>query len=101
MSKDTISIEELAVEFKKVKFTGEFITDHLRFLLGRVLTIIDSSIVDPKQNKAMKDLIKGEFIDKISFVSHQVDRRDVVAPEDFDPTYIVDEDVALGLKKIN
>lgn len=30
-------------------------------LLGQVLTIIDSSIIDKQQNKAVKDLIKGHF----------------------------------------
>ena len=36
----------------------------LSFLLGRVLTIIDASISDKTQNKAIKDLVKGEFSDK-------------------------------------
>ena len=30
-------------------------------LLGKVLTIVDGAIVDEKQNKAIKDLLKGEF----------------------------------------
>ena len=30
-------------------------------LVGRILTIIDSSVTDPIQRKAMKDLVKSEF----------------------------------------
>lgn len=33
------------------------------YLLGRVLTIIDASVIDSDQRKAVKDLIKGEFND--------------------------------------
>jgi hypothetical protein len=35
--------------------------DEMQHLLGQVLTIIDASVHDPRQNKAMKDLIKQRF----------------------------------------
>ena len=35
--------------------------DDVRGLTGEVLTIVDASVVDEQQNKAIKDLVKGEF----------------------------------------
>lgn len=37
---------------------GVYINDGLSNRLGRVLTIIDASIADPEQRKALKDLIR-------------------------------------------
>lgn len=34
-------------------------------LLGQILTIVDSAIVDKQQNKAVKDLIKTAFFKKV------------------------------------
>ena len=39
--------------------------DDLKRLSGKVLTIVDTSITDERQNKAMKDLIKGLFSKEI------------------------------------
>lgn len=33
----------------------------MNYLLGNVLTIVDASIIDPVQRKAVKDLIKNKF----------------------------------------
>jgi hypothetical protein len=46
----------------------EFVERNLSWQLGQVLTIIDASISDKKQNKAIKDLIKNSFHDRIHFV---------------------------------
>ena len=100
MSKETISVQGLGKLFLEKRFSGEWVCSQLRFLLGRVLTIVDSSIIDAKQNKAMKDLVKGEFVDKLGHVSDILsDGRDIVAPEGFDPSQTVSEDEALGLGK--
>lgn len=40
---------------------GEYINDDQRYKLGRVLTIIDASIADPEQRKAIKDLVNNEW----------------------------------------
>ena len=40
---------------------GEYINVEERFKLGRVLTIIDASISDPEQRKAIKDLVNNEW----------------------------------------
>lgn len=40
---------------------GGYINDDQRYKLGRVLTIIDASIADPEQRKAIKDLVNNEW----------------------------------------
>lgn len=40
---------------------GTYINDDQRNKLGRVLTIIDASISDPTQRKAIKDLVQGQW----------------------------------------
>ncbi len=47
----------------------KFIQSSLKSLTGRVLTIIDASIPESKQNKCVKDLIRREFMDEFSHVS--------------------------------
>ena len=44
---------------KKLEYVE--VVGELNYLKGRVLTIIDSSITDNRQNKATKDLIHSEF----------------------------------------
>ena len=46
-----------------------FLMNSFRKLLGSSLTIIDASIQDPKQNKAIKDLIRKSYSDEIGFVA--------------------------------
>ena len=40
---------------------GQYINSEERFKLGRVLTIVDASIADPEQRKAIKDLVNNEW----------------------------------------
>lgn len=40
---------------------GVYINDDQRYKLGRVLTIVDASISDPEQRKAIKDLVNSEW----------------------------------------
>lgn len=40
---------------------GVFINNDQRHKLGRVLTVIDASVSDPEQRKAVKDLINSEW----------------------------------------
>ena len=37
------------------------ISTQLQFLLGEILTIVDASVVDSTQRKAVKDLVKSKF----------------------------------------
>ena len=41
----------------------------LKGLTGRILTIIDASIPEGKQNKCIKDLIRKEFIHEFETIS--------------------------------
>ena len=47
--------------------THSFLMDTLRKVMGRTLTIVDASVHDKTQNKAMKDLIRQIFSDEIEF----------------------------------
>lgn len=49
-----------------------FLMDTLRKLMGKTLTIIDASIQERQQNKAIKDLIRNTFSDEIDFASDMV-----------------------------
>ena len=49
--------------------THSFILDSFRKLMGRTLTIIDSSIPDKQQNKAMKNLVRQIFSDEMEFAA--------------------------------
>lgn len=55
-----------------------FIQSQFRSMLGKVLTVIDAAIIDPKQNKAIKDIIRNEFIDEYVHLS------ELMAPIDQD-----------------
>ena len=65
----TLSYVPLKIEDSNV-YEGSKLVDHsfvvkrMSNLLGRMLTIIDASISDKQQNKAIKDIIKGEFVDE-------------------------------------
>jgi len=47
--------------------THSFVVDVLRKIMGKTLTVIDSSITDTKQNKAMKDLVRNIISDELQF----------------------------------
>lgn len=44
-----------------------FVLDTLRKIMGKTLTIIDSSIDDERKNKAMKDLVRNVISDEMQF----------------------------------
>jgi len=54
------------VNVKEIDYS--YIEGLLRVLSGRVLTVIDASIPDERQNKATKDLVKKEFWTSINKV---------------------------------
>ena len=45
------------------------INSQVGFLQGRVLTILDVSIANARQNKAIKDLVKSEFFDIVEHIT--------------------------------
>ena len=44
---------------------------HLRWLQGEILTIIDATLRDERQLKAVKDLVRDKFSSKISWLYEQ------------------------------
>lgn len=69
---DTYSIYPVSVETdEQTGWEGDklasydFIQKRLSFITGRILTIIDASIPEGKQNKCIKDLIRGEFLSEL------------------------------------
>lgn len=72
-----------------------FIQATLRTMLGQVLTVIDASILDKIQNKAIKDIIRGQFIDQYLFLSDQMnDKEEIEAMvKDFEEN-LTDEDMS-------
>lgn len=49
--------------------THAFLMDSFRKIMGRTLTVIDASISEKAQNKAMKDLVRSIFNDEIGFAA--------------------------------
>ena len=61
-SERDIEVSKLRKGFQRLnEDLGKFINDDQRYKLGRVLTIIDASISDPEQRKAIKDLVNNEW----------------------------------------
>lgn len=76
-SGNLVSIEK-DNDLKIYKFLADygFIKGNLTNLLGRILTIIDASISEKVQNKAVKDIIRGEFIDEYVHLSNSLCNQD-------------------------
>ena len=70
---DVVSYEAVPIAEYPDEGMGEkllahsFLLDCFRKIMGRTLTIIDASIYDKQQNKAMKDLVRQIFSDEIEF----------------------------------
>ena len=80
-----------------------FIQMRLSKMLGKTLTIIDASIIDSKQNKATKDLLKGVFINEYCELTELMVSSDIYLTREFTNEDLkemkeVSEDGALGLK---
>jgi len=54
------------VEERELGYTA--IHAQISFLMGKVLTIIDASLPEGKQNKCVKDLIKDAFSSKLDWI---------------------------------
>lgn len=53
---------------KEVKLDFNSIQAQMSFLEGKVLTVLEASILDDRQLKAVKDLIKSTFREQISWI---------------------------------
>jgi len=59
-------------EYDKYLADYIFIQQILKKMLGKVLTIVDASISNERQNKSVKDIIRNEFIDEYVHLSEQL-----------------------------
>lgn len=53
---------------KEVKLDFDSIQAQMSFLEGKVLTVLEASILDDRQLKAVKDLVKSTFREQISWI---------------------------------
>lgn len=86
--------------------THGFVMDILRKVMGGTLTIIDASIHDEKQNKAIKDLIRRVISDEMEFAAEWAfDQKefqkmvDEISEEELDKLESVSIEEALGIEK--
>ncbi|SRR6266567_4238095 len=52
--------------------TYGFVFSEFSKVLGKVLTLIDASMAEPRQNKAFKDIVKNVFADEYGFLSEML-----------------------------
>lgn len=71
MSKENkyLSPDELADLMIKPSLSGNCVSSQIRFLAGKILTIVDASVQDEKQNKAVKDLIRNEVASTLGLIT--------------------------------
>lgn len=65
------------VEGEKL-FSFSFVKDSHRKLIGKMLTIVDSSIENDRQCKAMKDLVRTAFNEELCFASEMGFDQDII-----------------------
>ena len=66
---ETVEISKhVAIEGEKA-LSHSFLMDSFRKIMGRTLTLIDSSVTDKQQNKAMKDIVRNIFSDEMEFAA--------------------------------
>ena len=98
------------MKFEKEKGSGiscvadySFVQSRMNLLLGQVLTLVDASITN-SQNKAMKDIIKGIFVEEYCQLTEMMHdeawlKKVTTFDDDNKPELVeVDTDEALGLK---
>lgn len=54
---------------KEVQLNYSVVETQIRFLQGKVLTVIEASIINEPQQKAVKDLIKKMFSEQLSWIA--------------------------------
>jgi hypothetical protein len=66
MSNEKMPFTISKVKEKKLEYY--VIDTQLNHLMGKILTIIDSAIIDKNQNKAIKDLVRDKFNKKRDWI---------------------------------
>ena len=98
-NQDSCSLSDYIVDEGEYLLSFSIVTDTLRKLMGKTLTIIDASIIDTKQNKSIKDLIKGVYNEELGFVSNLAYDQDIIQknlPDD----YVPKEDDTLDIEEV-
>lgn len=72
--------KELQIEDYERLFAHSFIMDTMRKLMGKTLTIIDASVANKVQNKAVKDLVRQAYSEEMSFATEWGFDQDVMIP---------------------
>lgn len=62
-------------EILQAKMTAGDVIGYNKYILGKILTIVDASITDKEQLKAVKDLIKISFWDAYDIVWRWMNRQ--------------------------
>ena len=72
MSKKTITLVGLGEKFREKIFSGSTFSKRTNRLQGKILTIVDASYPEGVQRKAIKDLVKKEFIEELCYIERIV-----------------------------
>lgn len=67
-----VSVKEAGHEYDKYLADYAYIQQILKKMLGKVLTVIDASVPEGRQNKSIKDIIRNEFIGEYVHLSEQL-----------------------------
>lgn len=65
-----VDLNEWEPVFGEKALSHSFLQDSFRKIMGRTLTIIDASVIDKDQNKAMKDLVRNIFSVEMEFADN-------------------------------
>jgi len=74
-----------------IKWDCDGIHSQIKFLEGKMLTIIEASFSDKEQRKAVKDLVKSAFSDQLTFI-RQISYPEIRMMTSDEAKSILDED---------
>jgi len=78
ISYEPVSIDEYNAYEGEKALSHSFVMDCFRKIMGRTLTIIDASVHEKQQNKAMKDLVRNIFSDEMEFVADMAYDQEII-----------------------
>lgn len=103
VSYETLSIDTYSESVGEIALSYSFVLDVLRKVMGRTLTIIDASVTDKQQNKALKDLLRQVISDEMEFSAemafNQEELMATIKDEGIDMSASVTIEQALGVDK--
>lgn len=68
LPKIEMSKEDLALTLKEVPMSYQETENEIKFIQGKVLTVIEASALNPVQLKAVKDIIKHIFSEELTHI---------------------------------